>query len=302
MENKIKYAVIGVVVVIILAAVGLVVLNQGGDDSEPVTITQKGSDTMLELCQYWAEDFNALSDDVTVEIYGGGSGTGITALINSQVDLAQASREIKTSEIESANTNGIYPVEFKVAIDGISIIVNDGNSVQNLTMDQLHGIYNGTITNWNQLGGEDHAITIYGRQSTSGTYVYFQETVLKNENYSSDMNMLTGNSAIVAAIQGDDYGIGYVGLGYAGASGIDILGLKENENSTVYSPIDETAVISGDYALSRYLYIYSDGTPTGAISDWLAWILSDDGQAVAEEVGFYALPSSVIAEQVAKLG
>ena len=303
MENKIKYAVIGVVVVIIVAAIGFAVLNQGGDDTEPVTITQKGSDTMLELCQYWAEDFMVENDDVTVEISGGGSSTGITALIAGQVDLAQASRQIKSSELASANTSGVNPVEFKVAIDGISIIVNDGCPVENLTMEQLRGIYNGTITNWNQVGGADHAITLYGRQSTSGTYEYFWEVVLEKENYSASMNMLSGNSAIVAAVQGDDYGIGYVGIGYAEATGIGIVELKADESSTAYSPMDEDAVLSGDYELSRYLYIYTDGTPTGATADWLEWILTvDGGQAVAEEVGFYALSSAVIAEQLAKLG
>ncbi|MCX6650703.1 MAG: phosphate ABC transporter substrate-binding protein [Methanomassiliicoccales archaeon] len=300
MENKTKYAVIGVVAIMIVAAIGFAVLNQGEDGS--ITITQKGSDTMLELCQYWAEDFMTENDNVTVEISGGGSSTGFTALISGQVDLAQASRQIKSSELASANSSGVTPVEFKVAIDGISIITSDDNTIQNLTMEQLRGIYNGTITNWNQVGGADHAITLYGRQSTSGTYEYFWEVVLKKENYSASMNMLSGNSAIVAAVQGDEYGIGYVGLGYANATGIEIVDLKANESSTAFSPKDKAAVLDGDYALSRYLYIYSDGTPTGAIADWLEWILTaDGGQAVAEEVGFYALPSDMLSEQLAKL-
>jgi len=172
-----------------------------------------------------------------------------------------------------------------------------------LTVEQLRGIYNGTITNWNEVGGEDEDITLYGRQSTSGTYEFFWEHVLEKENYSSSMNMLSGNSAIVSAVQGDEGGIGYVGIGYASASGINVLELKKNSTSEAYSPLDAEAVQSGTYDLSRYLYLYTDGTPTDHISRWLSWILNADlGQKVAEEIGFYALSAEVIAEERAKLG
>jgi phosphate transport system substrate-binding protein len=268
-----------------------------------VTLTQKGSDTLLELCQLWSEDFHADNSWITVEVSGGGSSTGIAALINGQVDLAQASRKIKTSEIEAAQANGVNPVEFKVAIDGIAIITHDDNPVSVLTVEQLRGIYNGTYTNWNQVGGNDKAITLYGRQSTSGTYEFFWEHVLKKENYSQEMNMLSGNSAIVNAVQGDEGGIGYVGIGYASAQGINVLDLKKNDTATAYSPLDADAVQSGQYDLSRYLYIYTDGTPTDQVSRWLSWILDADlGQQVAVEVGFYPLSDEVIAQERAKLG
>lgn len=301
--NKKKYVTLAAVAIIVLAAIGYIAMNQGGDGTEPVVIKQKGSDTMLELCQIWAEDYADYTNDATVEIAGGGSSTGITALINGQVDLAQSSRKIKASEIESANANGITPVEFRVAIDGIALVTHEGNPVEVLTVEQLRGIYNGTVTNWNQVGGDDQAITLYGRQSTSGTYEFFWEHVLLKENYSLEMNMLSGNSAIVAAVQGDEGGIGYVGIGYADASGINVLDLKKNDTATAYSPLDSVAVRTGDYDLSRYLYIYSDGTPTGAIADWLDWILTADaGQEVAVEIGFYALSDVVIAQEKAKLG
>jgi len=304
MENRMKYLVIGVVAIIIVAAVG-VLLFQGNDDDdgEGGVIAQKGSDTMLELCQIWAEEYMAENPDVMIEVSGGGSGTGITALINGQVDIAQASRQIKASEIEAAQANGVNPVEFRVAIDGIAIITHTGNPVGVLTVEQLRGIYNGTITNWNEVGGEDEDITLYGRQSTSGTYEFFWEHVLEKENYSSSMNMLSGNSAIVSAVQGDEGGIGYVGIGYASTSGINVLELKKNSTSEAYSPLDAEAVQSGTYDLSRYLYLYTDGTPTDQISRWLSWILNADlGQKVAEEIGFYALSAEVIAEERAKLG
>ncbi|MBN1109404.1 MAG: substrate-binding domain-containing protein, partial [Methanomassiliicoccales archaeon] len=218
-------------------------------------------------------------------------------------DMAQASRQMKASEYNSAISNGVDPVEFKVAIDGIAIVTHQDNPVEVLTVQQLRGIYNGTITNWNQVGGDDLSITLYGRQSTSGTYEFFWEHVLQKENYSSSMNMLSGNSAIVSAVQGDQGGIGYVGIGYADASGINVLDLKRNETSAAYSPLDADAVQSGQYDLSRYLYIYTDGTPTDQVSRWLGWILDAElGQMVAEEVGFYALSPEVIAEERAKLG
>ncbi|OPX61289.1 MAG: PBP superfamily domain protein [Methanomassiliicoccales archaeon PtaB.Bin215] len=274
-----------------------------GVNPSSVVLNQKGSDTLLELCQLWSEDFHDEYPWISVEIAGGGSSTGIAALINGQVDMAQASRQIKSSEIASAQSNGVNPVEFRVAIDGIAIITHEDNPVQTLTVQQLRGIYNGTITNWNQVGGDNQAITLYGRQSTSGTYEFFWEHVLKKENYSSSMNMLTGNSAIVAAVAGDQGGVGYVGIGYADASGINVLDLKKNDTATAYSPLDADAVQSGQYDLSRYLYIYTDGTPTDQISRWLAWILDADlGQQVAIEVGFYPLSETVIAEELAKLG
>lgn len=296
-----KYLAVGLVAIIAIAAVSLAMLNTG-DDQEDIRIAQKGSDTMLELCQIWAEDYMIDNDNAIVEIYGGGSSTGITALINGQVDVAQASRQIKASEIESAQAAGFTPMEFRVAIDGIAIIVHTGNAVDTLTVEQLRGIYNGTYTNWNQVGGADLAITLYGRQSTSGTYEFFWEHVLKKENYSSSMNMLSGNSAIVAAVQGDPGGVGYVGIGYAESSGISVLDLKKNDTAPAYSPLDGDAVQSGDYDLSRYLYLYTHGEPSEAVKDWLSWILHADlGQKVAEEIGFYALSAEVIAEEMAKL-
>jgi len=301
-----KYLALAVIAIIIVAAVGAVLLTQGDDggEEETVTITQKGSDTMLELAQIWAESYMDDNANVEVEVSGGGSGTGISALINGEVDVAQASRVMKQTEMDSAVAAGFTPVEFKVAIDGIAIITCQSNTVTELTVEQLRGIYNGTYTNWNQVGGADLDITLYGRQSSSGTYVYFQEEILDDENYSMDMNMLTGNSAIVSAVQGDTGGIGYVGIGYAvSATGISVLELKETDSDPAFSPLDEDSVLNGDYLLARYLYIYTDGTPTDQVSRWLGWIFSaDGGQSVVTDVGFYALPQSVVDEEMAKLG
>jgi phosphate transport system substrate-binding protein len=304
MEKKTMIIAIAVVVVIIIAAVAGVLLMDNGDNvPAKTTIAQKGSDTMLELASAWAEDFQVYDKNVSVEVSGGGSGTGITALIAKQIDVAQSSRQMKSTEVDQAIAAGVNPVEFKVAVDGIAIITHQSNTVGALTIEQLRGIYNGTITNWNQVGGPDRSIALYGRQSTSGTYAYFQEHVLKNGAYAASMNQMTGNAAIVQAVQMNEGGIGYVGIGYvASASGIHILDIKKDDASQAYSPLDKAAVLSGQYNIARYLYLYTAQAPEGAVWQWLNWILdANKGQKVAEQIGFYALPSDVLDAQRAKL-
>jgi phosphate transport system substrate-binding protein len=291
-------AVVAVVIIVIIAAVGAVLL-MGGEDGGEETITQKGSDTLLELMQNCAERFHENHTDTAVEVTGGGSGTGIAALIAGEVDVAQASRGMKQSEKDQLPDW----VEFKVAIDGIAIIVHEDNSISELTVEQLGGIYNGTYTNWNQVGGADMNIVAYGRQSTSGTYAFFQEQILNEEDYRADMQQMAGNAAIVDSVKLDEAGIGYVGIGYAqSATGIEIVELAEEAGGTYYSPLDADAVYSGDYVLARYLFLYTDGAPTDIQLIWISWILSPEGQAIVGETGFYPLSSVVIAEEVAKLG
>jgi phosphate transport system substrate-binding protein len=177
-------------------------------------VAQKGSDTMYELCVLWSQKF-ANETGINVGIAGGGSGTGITAFIAKQVDIAQASRQIKQSEIDQAIANGVNPVEWKVAMDGIAIIVEKSNPISALTMEQLAMMYKGNFTNWNEVGGSDDNIVLYGRNSASGTYGYFQEVVLANKPYASSMQQFSGNSQIVVQVTQNHGGIGYVGIGYA---------------------------------------------------------------------------------------
>jgi phosphate transport system substrate-binding protein len=297
--NRNSYIAIGVIVIVVVAAIAAVAFS-GGTKAE--TINQKGSDTMLELCQNWAEDFHNEKPLINVIVSGGGSAVGIQALITKNTEIADASRQINQTETSQATTNDVNPVEFKVALDGIAIIVHQSNSIHTLTLAQLRGVYNGTYTNWNQLGGPGRTIVTYGRQSTSGTYAYFQEVVLLKKDYRTDMNQMTGNSAIVDAVKGDAGGIGYVGIGYAkSATGINILDLKKNETAPAYSPTNETAVLTFKYSLSRYLYVYTNGAPTGAVKTYIAWIL-DQGQTVASQIGYYALPQDVLTQMKAKLG
>jgi phosphate transport system substrate-binding protein len=177
-------------------------------------VAEKGSDTMYELCVLWSQKFKN-ETGITVGIAGGGSGTGITAFIQKQVDIAQASRQMKQSEISQAIANGVNPVEWKVAMDGIAIIVEKSNPITVLTMDQLAKIYKGNFTNWNEVGGSNKDIVLYGRNSASGTYAYFQEVALANKPYASSMQQFAGNSQIVVQVTQNSGGIGYVGIGYA---------------------------------------------------------------------------------------
>lgn len=177
-------------------------------------VAEKGSDTMYELCVLWSQKFKN-ETGITVGIAGGGSGTGITAFIQKQVDIAQASRQMKPTEIDQAIANGVNPVEWKVAMDGIAIIVEKSNPISVLTMDQLAKIYKGNFTNWNEVGGSDKSIVLYGRNSASGTYAYFQEVTLANMPYASSMQQFAGNSQIVVQVTQNSGGIGYVGIGYA---------------------------------------------------------------------------------------
>jgi len=271
--------------------------------SDRVKIKQKGSDTMLELAQLWAEEYVKINDNVTISVSGGGSGTGIAQLINNQIDIADASRPIKQSELENAKSKSVTPVEFKTCIDGIAIIINKNLEIYEISINDLRGIYNGSIKNWKKIGGPNLKITVYGRQSNSGTYTFFQEYVLKNDDYRVDMQPLNGNAQIVDAVIGDEEGIGYVGIAYAEkrSNELNILKVKNNDNRSGFFPTIEN-ITSGSYPISRYLYIYTNGYPTGEIAGYVKWILNNEGgQRVAENIGFVLLPDSVINEEMEKI-
>ena len=296
MKGETKLVII-IVVILLLA----IFFASGG--STRTKIKQKGSDTMLEIAQIWAEEYVKVNDNVTLSISGGGSGTGIAQMINGQIDIADASRPIKEYEIAIAQTQGIVPVEFRTCLDGIAVITNNNINISEISFIQLRGIYNGTIKNWNELGGPNLKITVYGRQSNSGTYVFFQENVLDNDDYRTDMQPLNGNSQIVDAVAGDDEGIGYVGVAYAEnrASELNILKVKEDENASAFLPTMKN-IATGDYPISRYLYIYTNDNPTGEIAQYVRWILDESGgQKVAEDLGFIPLPQYIVEKELEKI-
>ncbi|MEO0026224.1 MAG: PstS family phosphate ABC transporter substrate-binding protein [candidate division WOR-3 bacterium] len=257
-------------------------------------IIVKGSDTMLNLTQRLAEAFSAVRPDVTVSITGGGSGVGINAIINREVDIANASRKIKSKEISSARSNGVNPVEIVIALDGLSVIVNGKNPVSQLTVEQIGAIYRGEITNWNQLGGPNKKIVLYGRQPNSGTFVFFREEVVKGE-YSPAMRQMNGNAQIVEGVKADEGGIGYVGLGYIkGIEGIKPVAVARKAGEAYVAPTDEAKVRSGAYPLTRPLYQYTNGRPKGIVRDFILFELGPQGQKIVEEEGFVPVTQNYI--------
>jgi phosphate transport system substrate-binding protein len=252
-------------------------------------IVVKGSDTLLVVAQRWAETFMATNSKVSISVAGGGSGVGFTALIDKTTDIADTSREIKTSEADAAKAKGVIPVEWTIGLDGISIIVNPNNPLTELTMEQLEKIYNGTYKNWKEVGGNDATIVTYGRQSTSGTYDFFREYVLHNKNFRADNRELAGNAEIVQSVQGDKNGIGYVGVAYTKQGvNVKILKIKTSATGAAYEPT-LASIKTGAYPISRKLYIYTNGVPTGALESYIAFILGPEGQKILEDVGYFSL-------------
>jgi phosphate transport system substrate-binding protein len=265
-------------------------------------VTVKGSDTMLNLTQRLAEEFSAARRDVTVSIAGGGSGVGITAITNKEVQVANASRAIKSKEIATARANGVSPVEIAIAIDGLSVIVHSSNPVKQLTIDQLGAIYRGAVKNWNELGGPNRKINLYGRQPSSGTFVFFRDEVVKGE-YATSMRQMNGSSQIVEGVKGDEGGIGYVGLGYVKeASGFKVLSLAKKAGETAISPLDDAAVKSGRYPLTRPLFQYTNGRPRGDARAFIEFELGPKGQEIVEAEGFLPVTSDYVAKNNTALG
>jgi phosphate transport system substrate-binding protein len=249
------------------------------------TITVKGSDTMVIMAQRWAEAYMNGHPEVSVQVTGGGSGTGISALINGTTDICDASRPMKSSEREQLKARfSSLGVEVKSAKDGLSVYLNETNPVGELTLEQIKGIYTGEITNWKDVGGADAKIVVYGRENNSGTYVFFRDNVLKGKDYTSTMQSLPGTAAVVNAVGKDKLGIGYGGAAYG--KGIKFAKVKKDANAPGIAPSPET-VKDGTYPLTRYLYMYLKSRPTGELKNYVDWILSPEGQAVVSQVGYF---------------
>jgi len=259
----------------------------------------KGSDTLVNLVQILAEAYMEKHPETPIAVLGGGSGTGIAALINGTCDIANHSRPLKDKEINLAWEKGIKPRRFIVAVDGVSIIVNESNPIEKLEIDQLGAIYRGEIKSWKEVGGPDKQISLYGRQSNSGTYVFFQEHVLGKQNYSPYMIRMNGNAQIVEGIIQDESGIGYVGVGYVLDSktgkvrkGVKVLNVAKEAGLPSYSPLDKAAVDSGKYPIARPLFQSTNGKPKGAVLDFIKFETGPDGQKIVEREGFFTISSS----------
>ena len=253
--------------------------------AKPVTV--KGSDTMVILGQRWAEAYMNATPGQIVMVTGGGSGTGIAALINGTTDICQASRTMRPDEkLKLRDRYQSMGVEIPVARDGVTIYVHGTNSVPTLTIAQVRDIYMGRITNWKQVGGKDATILLYGRENSSGTYGFFKELVLGNRDFSDRLQALPGTSAVVNAVSKDPNGIGYGGAAYA--KGVREVPLKKDDGSPAVEPSLAT-VADGSYPLSRYLFFYTRQKPAGDAKKFVDWVLSPEGQKIAGAVGYFPL-------------
>ena len=257
-------------------------------------IQNKGSDTLVNLALAWAEAYQDVQPDLSIAVTGGGSGTGIAALINGTVDIANASRAMKDEEIEEARANGIEPIEHIVAIDALAVIVNPENPVDRLTLPQLADIYTGRITNWKEVGGNDAPIVLLSRETNSGTHVYFLEEVVRlgdSENtdiFAPQTLLMPSSVGITSELRRNPHAIGYDGLGYV-TEHEKMLAIATDSESPYVVPSVETGA-DGTYPLARFLYMYTAGEPEGEIADYLTWIRGPEGQAIVSRLGFVPLP------------
>jgi phosphate transport system substrate-binding protein len=248
---------------------------------------------MVNLALAWAEEYGRIRPEVQVAVTGGGSGTGIAALINGTVDLANASRQIKQAERDSAEANGIEPVEQTVAGDAIAVVVHPDNPVDGLTIPQLAAIFSGQITNWQELGGEDRPIVLLSRESNSGTHVFFLEEVVRQGDkedktlFSPDTLLMPSSEGISAEIRQNPNAIGYDGLGYV-THDQKVVAVAPSDGEALVMPTVET-VKDGSYPIARGLYIYTNGEPQGIILEYLDWIMGPGGQAIVQDLGFVPL-------------
>jgi phosphate transport system substrate-binding protein len=262
-------------------------------ESNAQTLIQiKGSDSEVNLVQRLAEVFMKKHPDANIAVTGGGSGTGIAALINKKTDIANSSRDLSPKEEEEAKKAGVQPFRIIFATDGISVVTHPANPISKLTLEQLGKIFKGEITNWKEVGGKDAKISLYGRQSNSGTYIFFREFVVKAD-YSPHMKAMNGNAQIVEAIKKDKDGIGYVAVGYVVDEkgkimpGIKILNIATDAQSEAYSPAKMENVMSKKYPITRPLNQYTNGIPSGKLSDFIKFELSKEGQEIVRKEGFF---------------
>ncbi len=277
---------------LILTALALAACGGGSDAPSRTMIQNKGSDTLLTVAQAWSEEYKNVDASVVVAVTGGGSGTGISALINGTVDLANASREIKPEEIEAARANGGDPQQFIVGYDALAVYLHHDNPMDGVTIAQLADIYGegGATETWSQLGVtvpgcESDEIIRVSRQNNSGTYVYFQETVLGAErDFKLGSRDLHGSKDVVELVANTPCAIGYSGLAYA-TEEVKMPCVMTEEGGTCVAPSTATA-IDGTYPIARPLFMYTNGAPQGQVKEYLDWILSDVGQCILDEKGY----------------
>jgi phosphate transport system substrate-binding protein len=267
-----------------------VFLHSASAASRKNSIQIKGSDTMVNLGQAWAEKYMEKNPGGFIAVTGGGSGTGFSSLISGTCDIAMSSRNIKEKEIALAKQKGINPNEIKVALDGLAVVVNPDNPISKLTLDQLAGIFSGKISNWKEVGGKDGKIVILSREVNSGTHVYFKEHVLRKNNPNSKEEfapgalMLSSSQAIADEVAQNSNAIGYYGMGYISSKQKPIMVAKD-EKAGYEAPTIEN-VINGKYPISRPLFLYTNGEPQGLVKKFIDFCLSKEGQDIVLKTDF----------------
>lgn len=285
---------------LVLLLVCLVVLvgcgGRSGDQSATTgkkTIEDTGSDTIVNLALAWAEAYQKIKPDIRISVSGGGSGTGLAALINGTTDIANASRKIKDEEKTDAEKNGIEPHEIEIARDAIAVIVHPENPVQHLTLQQISDIYSGKITNWKEVSGDDRPIVLLSRETNSGTHVFFLEQVVrlgdaKNKTlFSPDTLLLPSSEGITAEVRQNPNAIGYDGLGYITPDVKTLAVAAKPDGEFVKPSVD--SVNNGKYPIARPLFMYTRGEPAGEVKNYIDWILGPDGQKIVGQLGFVPL-------------
>ena len=279
------------IILVIGTTIGLLVTSGCARRSnEANTLQIKGSDTMVNLGQAWAESFMKQNPGTSIAVTGGGSGTGITALINNTCDIAEVSREMKESEIELIASKGMPPQKIIVALDGLAVVVNPANKISELTIDQLADVFTGKIKNWKELGGRDAKIVLLSREVNSGTHVYFKEHVLRHgkadgkEEFAAEALLLSSSQAIADEVAQNQDAIGYYGMGYI-TEKEKALKIAKEKNSPAIPPTMEN-VISGAYPISRPLLMYTKGDAHGLAKTFIDYVLSPAGQQVVKKLDF----------------
>ena len=274
-----------------LLLIWMAACGRPGDPGGRVVIQNKGSDTLVNVAQSWAEAYQGVKPEVAIAVSGGGSGTGIAALINGTVDLANASRAMKEKEIELASKGSKKPVQFTVGYDALAVYLHRDNPLDKISLEKLAEIYgeNGTLDSWSQLGVEvpgckDQEIVLVSRQNNSGTYVYFREAVLGRRDYKLGSRDLHGSKDVVDLVENTPCAIGYSGLAYA-TEHLKLACINSEADGSCVNPSTQSAV-DGSYPIARPLFMYTLGEPSGEIKEYLDWILSEEGQCIIQQRGY----------------
>jgi phosphate transport system substrate-binding protein len=256
------------------------------------SISAKGSGALLTVSRDWAAAYMDKYTGVNIFVSGGGSDAGIQALIDKATNICQTSRKMNDSEIESAKANDVYPVEWTVGFGGVSIVISPENNVTTLTLGQLNAIYNGTYTNWSQVGGNDSSIMTYGTEKTSGTYDYFSEHVLHNQSLRGDYVEVLDDNTVVQVVQGDSGAVGFVGVASISlGEDVKVLAIKASDSEVAYDPSVEN-IKNGTYPLAGKLYIYTDMFTLDPLDGYISFMLGPTGQVILEDAGYVSYARS----------